>query len=154
MRVAIAGGHGKVARRLIHRLCERGDEAIALIRRPEHAGDVADDGGEPVVCDLEAATADEVAAAIASADAVVFAAGSGPGSGAERKETMDYGGAAKLIAAARARGVRRYVMVSSMGADPDLESDDAFGAYQRAKAAPTPPCARAGWTTRSCDRDA
>jgi uncharacterized protein YbjT (DUF2867 family) len=132
MRVAIAGGHGKVARRLIHRLRERGDEAIALIRRPEHAGDVADDGGEPVVCDLEAATADEVAAAIASADAVVFAAGSGPGSGAERKETMDYGGAVKLIEAARANGVSRYLIVSSMGADPDLEGDG-FDVYLRAK---------------------
>jgi uncharacterized protein YbjT (DUF2867 family) len=132
MRVAIAGGHGKVARRLIHRLRERGDEAIALIRRPEHAGDVADDGGEPVVCDLEAATADEVAAAIASADAVVFAAGSGPGSGAERKETMDYGGAVKLIEAARANGIARYLIVSSMGADPDLEGDG-FDVYLRAK---------------------
>jgi uncharacterized protein YbjT (DUF2867 family) len=132
MRVAIAGGHGKVARRLIHRLRERGDEAIALIRRPEHAGDVGDVGGEPVVCDLEAASADEVAAAIASADAVVFAAGSGPGSGAERKETMDYGGAVKLIEAARANGIARYLIVSSMGADPDLEGDG-FDVYLRAK---------------------
>jgi nucleoside-diphosphate-sugar epimerase len=154
MRVAIAGGHGKVALRLTRLLRERGDEVDSLIRRPEHADDVREHGGEPVLCDLEAADADAVADAIAGADAVVFAAGAGAGSGPARKETMDYGGAAKLIAAARARGVRRYVMVSSMGADPDLESDDAFGAYQRAKAAPTPPCARAGWTTRSCDRDA
>jgi uncharacterized protein YbjT (DUF2867 family) len=132
MRVAIAGGHGKIARRLIRRLRDRGDEAIALIRRPEHAVAVRDDGGEPVVCDLEAATADEVAAAIASADAVVFAAGAGPGSGPERKETMDHGGAVKLVAAAKADGIARYLIISSMGADPTLEGDG-FNVYLRAK---------------------
>jgi uncharacterized protein YbjT (DUF2867 family) len=133
MRVAIAGGHGQVGRRLTRRLSARGDRAIALIRDPDHADDVRADGGEPVVCDLEAAEVDEVAKAIASADAVVFAAGAGPGSGPERKETMDHGGAVKLIEAARADGIGRYLMVSSMGADPDREADDAFGAYQRAK---------------------
>jgi uncharacterized protein YbjT (DUF2867 family) len=133
MRVAIAGGHGKVALRLTRLLHERGDEIVSLIRRPDHAEDVREQGGEPVGCDLEAAEPDEVAEAIAGADAVVFAAGAGPGSGPERKETMDYGGAVKLIAAAQAKGVSRYLIVSSMGADPDLEGDDAFSVYQRAK---------------------
>jgi uncharacterized protein YbjT (DUF2867 family) len=82
---------------------------------------------------LERASADEVARAIGSADAVVFAAGAGAGSGPERKETMDYGGAVKLIAAARQNGIARYVIVSSMGADPDAAGDDAFAVYQRAK---------------------
>jgi uncharacterized protein YbjT (DUF2867 family) len=133
MRVAIAGGHGQVALRLTRLLRDRGDEVVSLIRRPEHSDDVREQGGEPVVCDLESADAEEVAGAIAGADAAVFAAGAGPGSGAKRKETVDYGGAAKLIAAAEDRGVRRYVMVSSMGADPDRAGDDTFGAYQRAK---------------------
>ncbi len=133
MRVAIAGGHGKIARRLTELLHERGDEVASLIRKPEHVEDVRADGGEPVVCDLEAATADEVAAAIAGADAVVFAAGAGAGSGPERKETMDYGGAVKLIEAAQADGIARYLMISSMGADPEREGDDTFSVYLRAK---------------------
>jgi uncharacterized protein YbjT (DUF2867 family) len=90
-------------------------------------------GAEPVVVDLERASEDDVARAIAGCDAVVFAAGAGPGSGPERKETMDYGGAVKLIAAAKQAGVGRYVIVSSMGADPDARGDDTFGVYLRAK---------------------
>ena len=83
--------------------------------------------------DLEHASEDEVANAINGSDAVVFAAGAGPGSGSERKETMDYGGAVKLIAAAKQAGVGRYVIVSSMGADPDATGNDTFSVYLRAK---------------------
>ncbi len=133
MRVAIAGAHGKVALRLTRLLSEGGDEVLSLIRDPDHGDDVRATGGEPVVCDLEAASEEEVAQALDDADAVVFAAGAGAGSGPERKETMDYGGAAKLIAAAKARGISRYVMVSSMGANPGREGDDTFSAYVRAK---------------------
>ena len=81
MRVAIAGGHGQIALRLEKVLKQQGDEPVALIRNPDHAGDVRAAGGEPVVCDLEHAPAEEVAEAIKGADAVVFAAGAGPGSG-------------------------------------------------------------------------
>jgi uncharacterized protein YbjT (DUF2867 family) len=133
MRVAIAGGHGQIALRLTELLSERGDEVRSLIRNPEHADDVRAAGGEPVICDLESSGNREVAEAIDDARAIVFAAGAGPGSGSERKETMDYGGAAKLMATARAHGIPRYVMVSSMGANPDQEGDDTFAAYLRAK---------------------
>jgi uncharacterized protein YbjT (DUF2867 family) len=133
MLVAIAGGHGKIALRLTRVLQRRGDEVRSLIRKREHAGDVRAAGGDPVHCDLESATEDEVAAAVQGADAVVFAAGAGPGSGPERKMTMDYGGAVKLIAAAKAGGIARYVIVSSMGADPDAPGDDTFSVYLRAK---------------------
>ncbi|HEX2361773.1 MAG TPA: SDR family oxidoreductase [Jiangellaceae bacterium] len=133
MRVAIAGGHGQIALRLAKVLSQRGDEAVALIRNPDHADDVRQAGAEPVVVDLEQATEDDVAQAIAGSDAVVFAAGAGPGSGPERKETMDYGGAVKLIAAAKQAGVGRYVIVSSMGANPDAPGDDTFSVYLRAK---------------------
>ena len=133
MRVAIAGGHGQIALRLSRRLSERGDQVVALIRNPEHAEDVGQVGAEPAVIDLEHADAEEVAAAIVNADAVVFAAGAGPGSGSARKETMDYGGAVKLVAAAEQAGVRRYVIVSSMGADADAPGDDTFSVYLRAK---------------------
>jgi uncharacterized protein YbjT (DUF2867 family) len=133
MDVVIAGGHGKIALRLAPRLRERGDRVRSLIRNPAHAGDVEAAGGEPVVCDLEQAEADEVTGAVACADAIVFAAGAGGGSGPERKWTMDYGGAVKLIAAAKASGVDRYVMVSSRGADPEAPGDDTFAVYLRAK---------------------
>jgi nucleoside-diphosphate-sugar epimerase len=133
MRVAIAGGHGQIAMRLAKVLSERGDEAVGLIRNPDQSDDVRQAGAEPAVVDLEHASEDDVAHAIAGSDAVVFAAGAGPGSGAARKETMDYGGAAKLIAAAKQAGIRRYVIVSSMGANSNARGDDTFSVYLRAK---------------------
>jgi uncharacterized protein YbjT (DUF2867 family) len=133
MDIAIAGGHGNVALRLTRMLHARGDRVVSLIRKPEHADDIRAAGGDPVLCDLEAATEDAVADAIGGVQAVVFAAGAGPGSGPERKWTVDYGGAVKLIAAAKAAGVARYVMISSMGADPDAPGDDTFAVYLRAK---------------------
>jgi uncharacterized protein YbjT (DUF2867 family) len=133
MEVAIAGGHGKVALLLGSILVERGDAVWGLIRDPAQEEDLHAVGVEPVVCDLEADH--DLHAAVRGADAVVFAAGSGPGSGAERKRTMDLGGALKLIDAARAEGVSRYVMVSAMGAaDPPAAGGEAFGEYLRAKA--------------------
>lgn len=133
MEVAIAGGHGRIGLLLGKLLAEGEDAPRGLIRDPAQEDDLHAAGIEPVVCDLEGD--DDVAAAIKGADAVVFAAGAGPGSGPERKWTVDYGGAVRLIEAARAEGVRRYVMVSSMGAgEPPAESDDVFGEYLRAKA--------------------
>ena len=133
MRVAIAGGHGQIALRLAKILAQRENEAVALIRNPDHADDVRQAGAEPAVVDLEQASDGDVAHAIAGSDAVVFAAGAGPGSGSGRKDTMDYGGAVSLIAAAKQAGVRRYVIVSSMGANPDAPGDDTFSVYLRAK---------------------
>jgi uncharacterized protein YbjT (DUF2867 family) len=133
MLVVIAGGHGKVALRLTRLLRERGDEVRSLMRNPAHADDVRAAGGTPVVCDLENAGLDEVARAAGSADAAVFAAGAGPGSGPERKWTVDYAAAVKLMAAARENGIRRYVMLSSIRADANAEGDDAFAVYLRAK---------------------
>jgi uncharacterized protein YbjT (DUF2867 family) len=134
MDVAIAGGHGKIARRLARLLAARGDRVRGLIRNPEHAEDLRADGSEPVVCDLESASDSEVAAAIEGADAVVFAAGAGPGSGAERKLTMDRDGAIRLLEAARSAGVPRYVIVSSVGAENPPGGDEVFSVYLRAKA--------------------
>jgi uncharacterized protein YbjT (DUF2867 family) len=134
MDVAIAGGHGQIGRRLARLLSGRGDRVRGLIRNPDHADDVRADGAEPVVCDLESASVDEVSSAVSGADAVVFAAGAGPGSGAARKLTMDRDGAVKLIDAARSAGVPRYVIVSSVGAESPPEGDDVFSVYLRAKA--------------------
>jgi len=133
VRVAIAGGHGQIALRLAKVLSQRGDEVVALIRNPEHADEVRRAGAEPTVVDLEHASEGDIVQAINGSDAVVFAAGAGPGSGPERKDTMDYGGAVKLIAAAKQAGVDRYVIVSSMGANAEARGDDTFSAYLRAK---------------------
>ena len=134
MDVAIAGAHGQIARRLTRLLAARGDRIRGLIRNPAHADNVRADGAEPVLLDLETAGADQVAAAIDGADAVVFAAGAGPGSGAERKLTVDRDGAVALVRAADAAGVGRYVIVSSVGAEAPPDGDDVFSVYVRAKA--------------------
>lgn len=135
MDVAIAGGHGKIALLLGRRLAERGDRVRGLIRNPAQARDLEAAGMRPMLCDLEADDAD-VAAAVQGADAVVFAAGAGPGSGAERKRTMDLGGARRLIDAAEGDDIRRYLMVSAMGAaEPPADGGEVYGEYLRAKAA-------------------
>jgi uncharacterized protein YbjT (DUF2867 family) len=131
MDVLIAGGHGQVARRLIRILAGDGHTALALIRNPAHAADIEADGGRPVLCDLER---DDVAPHVGGADAIVFAAGAGPGSGPERKRTVDYGAAVKCVEAAEALGVARFVIVSSIGAqDPDA-GPEAMRPYLHAKA--------------------
>jgi uncharacterized protein YbjT (DUF2867 family) len=133
VKVAVAGGHGKVARLLEELLVKRGDAALGLIRNPGHADDLREIGAEPVLCDLEGDC--DVVAAVSGCDAIVFAAGAGPGSGPERKRTMDLGGARKLIDAATQAGIGRYLIVSSMGAsDPPAEGGGSFGEYLRAKA--------------------
>jgi uncharacterized protein YbjT (DUF2867 family) len=126
MDVAIAGGHGKIARRLARRLSADRHRVRAIIRNPDHAADVEATGAEVIVLDLEAlAGVTDLAQAVRAADAVVFAAGAGPGSGPERKRTVDFGAAVKLIAAAAAAGVGRYVMVSTMGADtPEARAEE------------------------------
>jgi uncharacterized protein YbjT (DUF2867 family) len=141
MRVVIAGGHGQIALLLGQQLAERGDHPVGLIRNPAQAGDLEARGVGPVVLDLERATAPEVAVALDGADAVVFAAGAGPDSGAARKETVDRAAAVLLADAAERAGVPRYLLVSSMGVDlvrdgatPD-GVDDVFVAYLRAKLA-------------------
>jgi uncharacterized protein YbjT (DUF2867 family) len=133
--VAIAGGHGKVARRLTRRLVARGDRVRGLIRNPEHADDLREDGAEPVVIDIETAAFNDLAGAIAGADAVVFAAGAGPGSGPERKLTIDRDAAIRLIHAAQDAAVERYLMISTIGAESPPDGDDDWSVYLRAKAA-------------------
>ncbi|AJE84923.1 hypothetical protein SLNWT_4547 [Streptomyces albus] len=133
MRIVIAGGHGQIALRLERLLAARGDEAAGLIRKPEQADDLREAGAEPVVCDLESATLDEVAAHLRGADAAVFAAGAGPGSGASRKDTVDRAAAVLFADAAVRAGVRRHLVVSAMRADPGHQGEEVFDVYLRAK---------------------
>jgi uncharacterized protein YbjT (DUF2867 family) len=135
MRVLVAGAHGKTARRLVRTLVENGHEVRGLVRKQEQLADVEADGAEPALVDLESDAVDgRVGEAVAGCDAVVFAAGAGPGSGEARKETMDYGSAAKLVDAAERNGATRYLMLSSMGAGDPGAGPEAMRPYLRAKA--------------------
>src|SRR5215204_49857 len=131
MDVLIAGGHGKIARRLIRILASDGHTARALIRSDDQAADIEGDGGVPVLCDLER---DDVTPHVGGADAIVFAAGAGPGSGAERKRTVDFGAAVKCVKAAEQLGVARFVIVSSIGAQDPEAGPESMRPYLRTKA--------------------
>ncbi|GAA1074797.1 NAD(P)H-binding protein [Pseudonocardia alni] len=137
MDVVIAGGHGQIALRLSTLLTGQGHTVRSIVRNPDHTDDVAATGASPVVADLEKISATDLAGHLTGADAVVFAAGAGPGSGVERKETVDRDGAVLLADAAATAGIRRYVLISSTGVDaePDPERGEVWAAYIRAKKA-------------------
>ena len=132
MDVAVAGGHGKIALRLLRLLAERGDRGRGLIRNLEHAADLEEAGATPVGADLENLDPDAIARSIAGVEAIVFAAGAGPGSGPARKRTVDYGGAVKLVEAAKMNGISRYLMVSAMGVrDPAARGPEISPSFPR-----------------------
>ena len=131
MKIVIAGAHGKIAMLLHPLLRARGHAVCGLIRNPDHAPNLEAAGVEPVVCDIEAV--DDLSSHVNGADAVIFAAGAGPGSGAARKWSMDRDGAVKLIKAAQHNGIGRYVMISAMGTRTP-RGDEVFQAYLQAKA--------------------
>ena len=134
MDVVVAGGHGQVARLLTRRLSAAGHRVRGLVRNPDHVDDIAADGGEGVLCDLETVEPSQVTEAVRGADALVFAAGAGPGSGPGRKETLDFLGALRCIDACRQSGVTRFVMISAMGTDDPPDDNEVFSVYLRAKA--------------------
>jgi len=136
MRVVIAGGHGQIAMQLERLLAARGDDAVGIVRNPDHVTDLEQVGAKAVVLDLERSSVDDLVPVLSGADAVVFAAGAGPGSGSARKDTVDRDAAVLLADGAQAAGVRRYVMVSAIRADEgDPDSDEVFQVYLRAKGA-------------------
>ena len=142
MNVVVAGGHGQIALHLLRMLADRGDVAAGLVRNPDHAAELEGLGARAIVCDLE--DQENLAACVADADAVVFAAGAGPGSGPERKRTVDLGGAVKLVDAARVTGIARYVMVSAMGASDPEAGGEKMQPYLEAKAEADQVLARSG----------
>lgn len=134
MKVVIAGAAGKTARHLVKKLIRNGHEVRGLVRKEEQFPIVKEDGAQPVLVDLEKDDVGAVEAAAGGCEAIIFAAGAGPGSGVARKETMDYGGAVKLIEAAETSGVRRYVMLSAMRVDDWQSASEAMRPYLSAKA--------------------
>lgn len=135
-RIAIIGGHGKVALHLARDLAANGHQVTSLFRNPEHTADVEATGAAAVVADVENLSTAEIAQKLAGQDAVVWTAGAGGGA-PERTYAVDRDAAIRSIDAAREAGVRRYVMVSYFGAGPDhgVPEDNGFFAYAEAKAA-------------------
>ena len=135
-RIAIIGGHGKVALHLSSLLADEGHSVTSFIRNPDHADDVAETGATPSVLDVENATTAEIAGALKNHDAVVWSAGAGGGDPA-RTYAVDRDAAIRSMDAAAEAGVQRYVMVSYFGAGKDhgVPEDNGFFAYAEAKAA-------------------
>jgi uncharacterized protein YbjT (DUF2867 family) len=135
MRIVIAGGHGQVALRLERLLTDAGHTAVGIVRNPGQGDDLRSAGAEALICDLEETDVGTVAGHLDGADAVVFAAGAGPGSGIPRKTTVDRNASVLTADAAERAGVRRFVQISSMGAGapPRAGTDETFAAYLRAK---------------------
>ncbi|WP_418275209.1 SDR family oxidoreductase [Isoptericola jiangsuensis] len=140
MKVVVIGALGKVAQLLVPLLADGGSgpavEVVGAVRKSEQLDRVADLGGEPLLLDVEHATTDEIAAALDGADAVVWTAGAGGGS-PERTYAVDRDAAIRSMDAAAQAGVRRYVMVSFVGAVPDhgVPEDSSFFPYAEAKLA-------------------
>src|SRR2546423_2889079 len=120
MDVGVRGGHGGVAGRLLALSAARGARARGIVRNPAHGAILRGMGAEPLLADLER---DDITSVVEGADAVVMAAGAGPLPG----------GAVKLIHAAKATGVTRYVMISSMGASDPSTGSAAMRPYLEAK---------------------
>ncbi|PPF36621.1 SDR family oxidoreductase [Pseudoclavibacter sp. AY1H1] len=134
MRIAVIGGNGQIARLLTTQLIERGHRVTSIIRNPDYVDSLKELGADPVIADLEQSTATDLAKQLGHVDAVVFAAGAGPGSSAERKLTLDRDGAMLSADAAEIANVRRFVVVSAIGTDTfDRDSDDVYQVYLRAK---------------------
>lgn len=148
-RVAIIGGHGKVALQLAKDLAANGHQVSSLFRNPDHVSEVAATGAEPVVADVEKLDTPQLADLLSGHDAVVWSAGAGGGS-PERTYAVDRDAAIRSMEASEQAGVRRYVMVSYMGAGPDhgVDPDNSFYAYAEAKAAADEHLRRSGldWT--------
>ena len=135
-RIAIIGGHGKVALELARILAADGEDVTSFFRNPDHTEDVAATGATPSVLDVEHATTAELAGALRGHDAVVWSAGAGGGD-PDRTYAVDRDAAIRSMDAAAEAGVGRYIMVSYLGAGPDhgVPADHSFHAYAEAKAA-------------------
>ncbi|CAN5438577.1 SDR family oxidoreductase [soil metagenome] len=130
MKITIVGAYGKIARLLHPKLIERGHSVRGIIRKEEQSETLKVMGVEPVLCDIESEL--DISGAVGDMDAVLFAAGAGPGSGKERKWSVDRDGAIKLMRACTKNGIQRYIQISAMGLD-EPRGNKAFQVYQKAK---------------------
>lgn len=134
-RVAIIGGHGKIALKLAKTLTGQGHQVSSLIRNPDQSDDIKETGASAVIADVENLSTEEIGEALEGHDAVVFSAGAGGGT-PDRTFAVDRDAAIRSMDAALKVGVPRYLIVSYFGAGPDhgVSKDDSFYAYAEAKA--------------------
>jgi len=133
--VAIVGAHGKIGQLIIKHLQAQGLGAIAIVRKQEQVASLEQAGADVRLLDIESASVDQLAKMLHGADAVVFSAGAGAGSSAERKRTVDYAGSILLANAAKQAGIPRYIQVSAIGVDKPIKPDvdPVWKAYLEAK---------------------
>jgi uncharacterized protein YbjT (DUF2867 family) len=134
-RIAIVGGHGKVALHLHVELVRRGHAPVALVRQEDYRAELEALGAEVRLLDIERQDSTAFAEAFTGCDAVVFAAGGGADGNVERKRTVDLEGSLKSIEGAAKAGIARFVQVSAIGVDDPLPADTAevWRAYVEAK---------------------
>ncbi len=133
MNVLVIGANGKVGKHLVRLLGQHGAHRVkALIRKPDQAEPLERLGAETVVADLEG-TVGEIAAAIQGSDAVVFTAGSGGNTGADKTLLIDLDGAVKAMEAAEQAGIRRFIMVSALHAENREQWPESIKPYYVAK---------------------
>ena len=129
MKVLIVGANGKVGTLLSGKLWSAHDfSPVALIRDVRQQMKFTAFGVPSVVGDIE----NGVSEFLPGMDAVIFTAGSGAHTGPDKTIDVDQNAAMRLIDDCAKAGVRRFIMVSAIGADPESESDR-IRYYLRAK---------------------
>lgn len=130
MHVFIAGANGQIGQHLLQEMANSDHEARALVRHPDQGPELQKLGAtETVLGDLE----HDCSEAMRGCDAVVFTAGSGPHTGPDKTIDVDQDGAIRLVDTAKAMGIKRFIMVSSMRAEEPEKGPEKLQHYLRAK---------------------
>jgi len=133
MNILVIGANGQIGKRLVELLAkEAAHRVTAMVRKAEQAELLKKLGAHVVIGDLEGSV-EELAEAMKDHDAVVFTAGSGGSTGADKTLLIDLDGAVKTMEAAKERGIKRYIMVSAFGADQREKWSQAIKPYYVAK---------------------
>lgn len=131
MKVLVIGAHGKIGQQVVHLLAEEGNEVLAGVRNPDQFSDF-EQGVTPLKFDLETLP-EQLASQLAGVDAMIFTAGSGGATGADKTMMVDLDGAVKSMQAAEIAGVHRFIIVSALYTDDRSKWIDGMGPYYAAK---------------------
>jgi uncharacterized protein YbjT (DUF2867 family) len=130
MHLLIVGAHGQIGRQLVERLAPSRHEVRAMVRDPDQQPSLASLGAsETVVADLER----DCREAVQGVEGIIFTAGSGPKTAAEKTDSVDRNGAKRLITSAQKAGVRRFIMVSAMRTECPEQAPEKLRHYLAAK---------------------
>jgi uncharacterized protein YbjT (DUF2867 family) len=129
MNVLVVGATGKTGKLVVELLLEEDHYVAAMVRDKGKLTEMEKMGAKPVLTDLEF----DVGFAVEGMDAVIFAAGSGPGTSPDKTKAVDQEGAIKLIEACEKNAVERFIMLSAKGVDKPEEGPDKLKTYLHAK---------------------